>query len=436
MKVRNPILILLKSALLELLIAAALAILVLFSVFFLSANTAVFTDFSILAYSAGAARFWLALYLGSDAGFLVVFALFLLEIGLLCLRGFARVGAKAYEEWSGKDASNAVTLIKKFSLLQVFKFLGVNTRTKAVIVYAAVIALLLVPGWIAKAVLKGQEDLVYRSHADYVHLESEDNALDFTAAISAGTDYDIVITANVGMVHLYTGDADSFGHVYFLYDTQTQKDAFVLTNDAVDGVLTVAFGPEADYERYVDPVLSSVEIFLPSNLPIGSVTVTIGAEGFLTVQYLDFASFSADVTGTDVSFIAQEKEVGSIDLVCTGGNLDFAVGTADSLRLELDGTQVRGTATTLKGNLDARLANGAYLYLYRTASATLAVDSADSSLEFREVYAPAIDIAAAGGRVFLANSQKDYAYSAFALEATDGCVVTAQGVPYDPQGNG
>ncbi len=436
MKVRNPVLILLKSAFFELLIGVALAILVLFSYYFLSANTAVFTDFSILAHSAGAARFWLSLYLGSDAGFLVVFALFLLEIALLCLRGFARVGAKAYEEWSGKDTAKAVAFLKKISLLYVFRILGVNTRTKAVIVYASVIALLLVPGWIAKAVLKSQEDLVYRSHADYVHLESEDNALDFTAAIEADTTYDLVISANVGMVHLYTGDDDSFGHVYFLYDTESQKEAFSLSNDAENGVLTISFGPETDYERYVDPVLSSVEIFLPSNLPIGSVSVTIGAEGFLTVQYLDFASFSADVRGTDVSFIAQESEVGTIDLDCTGGNLDFAVGTADSLRLELDGTQARGTATTLKGNLDARLLGGAYLYLYRTASAALAVDAADSSLELREVYAPAFDIAAAGGKVFIANSQKDYAYTAFVLEATDGCAVDAQGVPYDPQGNG
>ena len=420
------------TALLGLLLSASLALILFFGYSYLSANWRVFPALSLLKFSSGWGRLWLCLWLGSDVLFFILVALILVEIILFLIRTILRTGIRAHGLLANRDVSGWNAALKQWSLLTLFRAIGVNDRKKAVIAYVIIILVVFGPGWLGKAVLQATDDLVFRTR-EQQHLQEETHTVDFAQAISAQKTYDLSITAGVGIIHLYTSKDTPEGRFHFLYDNDSQKNAFTMAVDEEAGTIMIAFGAEETYEAYVDPVPSAVEIFLPASLPIDSVTVNIAVSGFLAVSYLDFSTFQVDLKNTQTAFSTEGFEVGSIRMKTENGSLTLKTGTAALLDLDLSGTKTSVETGTILGTVNITAVD-TDLQWFRTHASALVLRGSNSELELREIYASDVDMEVDRCRMIYRNNDDDYDFTLFELRAT-ASTVSSTGVPYDPQGN-
>jgi hypothetical protein len=333
---------------------------------------------------------------------------------------------------TNRDLSEAVKTLKRWSFITLFRWMGIDDRKKAVLTYVLVILAVFGPGWLGKAVLKATDDLVYRTR-EQQHLSEETNTVDFSRAIAMGQSYDLRIEAGVGIIHLYTAKDTMEGRFHFLYDTETQKNAFSMIVDEENAEITIAFGDETMYTPYLDPVPSAIEIFLPASLSVDSVSVEVSVSGFLTVSYLDFAEFDLDLKNTQTAFSTEGYEVGTIRLKAEEGTIHLKTGPVDLLHLDLRRAEVLAETGTVTGTVTI-LSEETHLKWFRTRAANLILNGNRSNLELREVYAPEVEVTLDHSDLIYRNNDSHFTYLHFGLNATASTVSTA-GVPYDPQGN-
>ncbi|MFH0993252.1 MAG: hypothetical protein V1761_02760 [bacterium] len=423
------------SFFLVLVLAVLLALELIFAVSYAQANVDVFTIAPIVAFAAGWERFWVWIYLAADAAYYCILLLIFLELALFLTRTIATTATKVLSGLSGRDPGPIVAKIKKVSLLTIFKWIRLNNVKRGLIAYFGVMLLVFGSGWVAKKVLAANESLVYRSMVT-INLESEEQIYDASDELSADDMYDITITANVGNVHIYAVSDETDIKMYFLYDVAAQRENLVWTIDPETNRIDVTFNTTAtDYVLYADPVPPAVEIYLPEDLAIGSIAITLSVYGNLTMQYADFDLLDADVAGGKINLATKDIVVGDILLASHGGRIDADVDDCDSVTIFLTGGATADvTFKSIATALAITAATDSDLYLYSTQADTITIGAASgSNLELREVYATDVEILLADADLVYVNGARNYVYVSFNITAVGGSVTT-RGVPDDTNG--
>jgi|GEM_PF-1426031 len=428
-------LVLVRSLLFVFLLALGLVLELVLAVSFLQANGDAFSIMPIVEHARAWEKVWMWIYLSSDAGYLAILAILFLELTLFLLRTMVVSAIRAIATISGRDPAPAVARVRKVSLATVFRKIGVDSAKKGIIVYVILLALVLGSGWIAKKVLDANDSLVYRSYV-VKNLYSDELIADLASDIEDGDVYDIRVAAGVGNVHLYAVADATEAKLYFLYDEETEPDGLSWSVDPVANRIDVAFNEDADgYERYVDPVPPAIEIYLPADLDVGSVTVDVTGQGDLTVEYLVFQTLDADVAGGTVSVTAARIVVGDVDVTSRGGAVSARIDSCGTAAFTLlDGASASLSVGTAEGNLTVSAASESRVYVYASNAAALDVDAGPGcDLEFREVYAVTGTIDMDGGTLLYVNGDRSYEYGPFTITAptTDR---TLKGVPDDQNG--
>ncbi|MDP3130709.1 MAG: hypothetical protein Q8N15_05175, partial [Bacillota bacterium] len=223
---KGNFLLVLKNLILVSILAIILGIVVLFAISFFQVNAVRFSILPIVAFARGWEKLWVWIYLAADAGYLLILGLLFLELSLFLARTIVILSAKALAAVRGTDPEHLIKIVKKISLVTPIKKLGVNTPTKSIIAYVAVMLLVLGGGWVAKQILDANESLVYRSII-VKNLESDELVVDVEADIEADETFAIDIAAGVGNVHIYAVSDTTEVTAYFLYDTTAERESLV-----------------------------------------------------------------------------------------------------------------------------------------------------------------------------------------------------------------
>ncbi|HAQ57222.1 MAG TPA: hypothetical protein DCR44_07515 [Acholeplasmatales bacterium] len=432
---KGNFLLVLKNLILVSILAIILGIVVLFAISFFQVNAVRFSILPIVAFARGWEKLWVWIYLAADAGYLLILGLLFLELSLFLARTIVILSAKALAAVRGTDPERLIKIVKKISLVTPIKKLGVNTPTKSIIAYVAVMLLVLGGGWVAKQILDANESLVYRSII-VKNLESDELVVDVEADIEADETFAIDIAAGVGNVHIYSVSDTTEVTAYFLYDTTTERESLVWSVDADTNVISVRFSETADaYVKYVDPLPGSIELYLPSTLTIGAITVDLAHYGNLTIEYLSFATLVADVAQGTISLSAADRTIGDVLLASRGGVITVKVDACASIQLTLfDHADANLTAGAVTGSLSI-VANGEdhEVLVYSSVAAIVSISGSDAQVEVREVYAPDIRIEVVSSRILYVNGDKAYAYGSVTV-VQDTSEITLRGVPDDTNG--
>ena len=280
--------------------------------------------------------------------------------------------------------TKAVDVVKSISLITFFKAIKINTPKRSIIAYVILMAVVFGSGWIAKTVLKANDSLVYRSY-EIINLYSDEQIIDFQDELTDDQQYQILIDTDVANIHLYTVSSTTDAKFYFLYDTNEQKSAYSIDIDEDLNIITVNLDQDTfGYERYVDPVLPSIEIYLPSTIKIDLIDVSISQYGSLTMEYVTFQDLKVKGYQADITITGEGIRVDSIDIDQYLGDLQLILDHSNDVFLKLD--QVEGT---IRLNLIENSLNiesiFSDLFIYQIDSKTIDILATDSSLELREV---------------------------------------------------
>lgn len=425
----------LRNLLVVTVLAIVLGIVVLFSISFFQVNAVRFEILPIVAFARGWEKLWVWIYLSADAGYLLILGLLFLELSLFLARTIVTLSVKALSAVKGSDPDRIVAIVRKISLSTPIKKLGVNTPTKSIIAYVAVMLLVLGGGWVAKQVLDGNDSLVYRSII-VKNLESDELKVDLAIDIEADETFAIDIGAGVGNVHIYSVSDTTEVTAYFLYDTDAERESLVWSVDAATNVISVRFSETADgYVKYVDPLPGSVELYLPETLSIGAITVQLSHYGNLTIEYLSYASLVAGVASGTISLTAADRTIGDVVLTSYGGEVAVKVDACASLNVTLTGgADASLTAGTVEGQVMISAIGGGHdVIAYSTTAASVILSADGVNAELREVYAPEIHLEVVSARVLFVNGDSAYAYGVVTVSQFDS-TVTLRGVPDDQNG--
>ena len=415
--------------LLEILLVLGLVLLGLIAYYYASANTTVFSDWSIIAYGEGWEKFWLGLYLGSDIVFFIIVLICFLELCLWLGRTAIKLGIVTQEKMTGISHEIAKKNLGKISLLTFLFLKGPSKLKTGLILYFAVILGVLGFGWIGKTILKETDSLVYRAH-ELINLESETSTFDLEEEIENDTPVDVSVTTNVGVVHLYSVSDVTEANIYYLYDTEVQRANFSIVYE--NNIFTIVFHDEvAEYHRYVDPVLPSVEIYLPKNVHVDNVEVNIHNYGYFTTEYLALSSLKVQATNSQISIKSPPDVTGDFEIEATNSTLDITMTSANELKIRLEKCSATMSFGAVAGGLDL-MSKDADILLHSTTPGNLTIISDTSKIELRELYSPTVLIEVEQTNLLYHNGNPDYSYSSFIITPTgEKNVFSLKGVPLD-----
>ena len=405
----------------------------LFAASYFEANLVVWQNYGILKYASGADAFWMGMYLTSDALLFVILVFLFAEVVLFLVRTAAKIVFKTVEKTMNAPQDKALAFVKKISLLSLFRLMKINTVKKGIIAYVAVIAVMLLSGWIPKAILENREALVFRTF-ETKNLHSNVDAPDFAAAIEAGTPYDVVIEAGVANVHLYQVSSTTEAKLYLLYDEERILADYVWEIDDVAHILTIHVNEsQSEYTPYVDMVLPSVEIYLPDQLKIADVTIDIDAHGSVTIDYLSFENLDIAFKKGDLNIRQVKDHVAkSVTIEATDAMLTIQFDRVETLELNLIGTRANIRARAIDHLLKVQATSGSDVFMYQISAESLEGTFADATVQFREIYAPTIDIEATGSSLVYVNGLSSYPYLNVSIR-TNGGETSLRGLPDDAQ---
>ncbi len=371
--------------LLELLLAGILTILSILVVGYVSVNAVIFENLSLASYGNGWESVWLFIFFFSDVLFFIILCLIFIEAALLTLRTMVIRGIKAVEKIKNKIFDKAIGLVKTVSLVSLVKLVKINTPKRALISYVIVMVVVFGSGWIAKSVLKNYESPVYRAYQN-INLDSDLDEFDFSGELTEEQTYDITIDAGVANVHLYSVTNSTDLKIYYLFDNELQQADYSLSVDTTLDIIDIQANlAQTAYEKYVDPVLPSVEIYLPDAIHIDSLTINIGIFGSLTIQYIEAETLTADVHNADVSIKAEELRIGTIDLKQLNGKLELLVEESDDITLVLDGVYGDVSAKSVTNTLSLSASSNSNIFMYQTVGDAIILNALESAFELREV---------------------------------------------------
>lgn len=368
----------------EIVLAALLALAIIFTVGYMDINAGVFGQMNLVGYARGYEKLWVFIYYLSDILFYLIIALLFFELILLIIRTMVTRGLKAIETIRGNDLKRIIEKVKKVSLITFFKAIKINTPKRSIIAYAIVMALVFGSGWIAKTVLNAYDSLVYRSDK-IINLYSDEVLIDFANETTDADQYTILIDSDIVNIHIYSVANTVEGKFYLLYDTPEQKEAYSLdVNKETNAIVINLDQNQESYQKYIDPVLPSVELYLPSTLKVNIVDVSITTYGSLTMEYLTFNDLIIDSRNADLSIKGEGMMVDSINLTQYAGNLSLVFDNVESAHLDIEDV----TATLRLNQISDDLVVDSVLskiFLYQTTAETLTLNGDESEFELREV---------------------------------------------------
>ncbi len=347
-------------------------------------NLETFTNLSLVNYAVGWEKFWVFVFYFSDLMFYFIISLIFIELILFVLRRMILRGIKAVETIKAVEFPKAIEIVKSISLISVFKAIRINTPKRSIIAYVILMAVVFGSGWISKTVLKAYDSLVYRSYK-IINLHSDEQIIDFQDELTDDQRYDIIINTDVANIHLYTVSNTTEAKFYFLYDTETQKSAYSINVDQESNQIIIDLDQSlTNYEKYVDPVLPSIEIYLPSTIKIDLIDVSILTYGSLTMEYVTFGDLKVDSHNADLSITGEGVRVNTIDITQYKGDLQLIIDHSDDVVLDLDKVDASVRLNLVENTLNVTTVD-TELFMYQTDATAIMVTAIDSSLEFREV---------------------------------------------------
>jgi hypothetical protein len=421
-------------AIIEVLLSIILFIVIVLTMGYIGNNIYLFTDLSVLKFSSGTGKFLMAVYLLSNIGFMVILSLIFIEIGLFIIRTMVIQFLKALEFIQNRKYIKSITMIKSISLISIFKAFKINTPKRSIIAYFAIIIFILGSGFIAKSILKAYDVQVYRVY-ETINLYHEITNVDFTAQIDNEDTYNIFIETRSGNVHVYQVEDQTNVEFAFYYDTQEELDAFTYDINEDTKTITIVFNPDiTNYEEYIDPLIPSMELYLPGALIIGNLTVNIIETGDFAIEYVDLDTLNLTVNQGDISITANKNNIQNYHLEIHDSKIRVNAASSDHVWLLLDNSDGTFQFGTVNYSVDIFMENESDLYLYNLVVANFTINSANSNLELREVYSQYADITTNNDVYFHKNGVQSNQPSSYIVHNTNSDIKIS-GVNYDFETN-
>jgi hypothetical protein len=224
--------------------------------------------------------------------------------------------------------------------------------------------------------------------------------------------------------------------LYLLYDEARVLDDYVWTVDRVNGVIRIEVNrSQTTYVPYVDLVLPSVELYLPADLAIGDVVIDIETHGSVVIDYLSFETMDIVMKKGDLN-VRQVKDsiAKSVSLTAVEAKVTVQFERVETLSLTLDQTRANVRARAIDHVLTIEAKNGSDLFMYQITAERLDAVFVDSTVQFREIYAPTILIESDGTSFLFVNGLSSYPYISVSIRQIGG-ESTLRGLPDDALGD-
>ena len=392
---------------LVLIVLTALLVLgIIFMVGYMDVNAGTFGQMALVNYARGYEKIWVFVYYFSDVLFYIIISLLFFEMILMILRTMIIRGIKTIEVVKKVDLKVIIEKIKIVSLISIFKAMKINTPKRGIIAYAIVMVLVFGSGWVAKTVLNSNDSLVYRSDK-IINLYNDEKIVDFTGEMTDTDLYDIIIDGDIVNVHIYSVANTNEANFYYLYDTEEQKAAYTITIDHELNQIHVVLDQNQDgYEKYIDPVLPSVEMYLPGLLKVDQIDIKVSVYGSVTMEYVTFADLILDTNHSDISVKGEGMMVDSVTVKQNIGKLALTfdrVGNVDLTIENVDAT-LRLNQITNSLLIDSISSD---IFLYQTTANTMTIDAVTSELELREVLGQNATINLVNSKLLYVNTKSE-----------------------------
>lgn len=416
------------TLLIEIILAAILTLATVLVTGYIIVNLETLTNLTFVNYAYRWEKLWIMIFYLSDFLFYIIISLIFIELILFVLRKMILTGIKAVETIKNVEFKKAQEVVKTISLISIFKAMKINTPKRSIIAYVILMVVVFGSGWVAKTVLKANDSLVYRSY-EIINLYNDEQIIDFKDELTDDQRYQILIDTDVANIHLYTVSSTTDAKFYYLYDTEAQKQAYTIDIDEELNIITIVLDQNlVSYEKYVDPVLPSIEIYLPSTIKIDLIDVSISTYGSLTMEYVTFGDLVVDSHHADLTITGEGVRVNSIDINQYEGELQLIIDHSDDVTLVLDQVKSSIRLNLVENDL---LVHSIYtdLFIYQTDALSIDITSLDSSLELREVVGDTVTMDLDASQLLYVNSSGNM--TTVATIVSNDSVLTLRGVTND-----
>lgn len=420
----------------ELFLLLVFGIVVFITFGYASSNAIVWNDFALLRYSSGMESVWLFLVVFSQALQYLIFIYLAIEAMLYMIRSAGKAVIKGYEKFQGVEATKWRSRINKISTLGLYKAIKINTPKRGIITYVIVVALMFLTGLVGNAVLKNQDSLVYRTMKT-INLYSEEEIVDFTPSINEEDVFDIIIHAGMANIHLYQIKQTSQAKFYLLYDEVQIKDQYLFDIDLDTKTITASVNlTQANYEKYVDPVIPSLEFYLPEWLKLGTITLVLEYGGIIRLDYIHFQNLDLQANHSEIHVRNQtEFLANTITLEAHHSKVTLQIDRVKELQLTLNHTYFSGRLRVIDETLAINAWNHAEVLMFQSTIANLEIQMWDSSLQLIETYPKTALIEVFRSQVYFSNGQSQYPYESILILPYDSNL-QIRGVLYDTTRDG
>lgn len=427
---QNQIKAIIVNFLIILVLTALLVLGIIFMVGYMEVNAGTFGQLSLVNFANGYEKIWVFVFYFSDVLFYIIISLLFFEMVLMILRTMIIRGIKTIEMIKKNDLKTIIDKVKIVSLISIFRAMKINTPKRGIIAYAVVMVLVFGSGWVAKTVLNSYDSLVYRSDK-IINLYSDEKIVDFANEMTDTDLYDIIIDSDIVNVHIYSVANTNKAKFYYLYDTDEQKAAYTMTIDHELNQIHVVLNQNQDgYEKYVDPVLPSVEMYLPGLLKIDQVDINISIYGSVSMEYVTFSDLILETNLADISVKGEGMMVDSVTVKQKMGKLALTfdhIGNVD-LTIENVDASLRLNQITSSLLIDSISSD---IFLYQTTANTITIDAVDSELELREVLGQNATITVVNSKLLYVNTKSEN--PAIVRINSENSELTTKGIKYDQE---
>lgn len=378
--------------LVEFLLAIILFIVIIFGISYIQTNLYAFTDFSILKFGSSFDRFWMGSYLFTNALFTLVINLMLVEIFLFTFRLMAKTALSTYEKLTNKELTKVKAFFHDFSIIYLFKLVKINNRKRALILYVIIMVLIFGVKFGAKQVLVANDTSLYRVYEN-INLYSDIYTNDLTADITNDVPYSLNISTSVGNVHLYTLQEVTEIKVVYLYDTLLQKCTLDYVLDEDTKTITIGFNEDIySYTKYEDDLLPQIEVYLPKDLVLDTIDISISTSGDIAMEYINAQNLKIDAHDSTIKISIKDYFIHHYDLKLVNSMIRIETTEAESFALQLDQSEGVLLLGDIQNEINISAINDSTLYLYQTVGQTLNLNSSRSVVDIREVYVQSLSV--------------------------------------------
>lgn len=395
-----------------------------------NSNLDVWTNFGLLQY-ANQDGFALFLFFFSSAFQYVIFIYLALEAVLFLARTALKAIIGGMEKYTQKPQDKWRERSKKISTIGLYKRLGITNQKRAILSYVVVISVMFLSGFVGRTILKANDSLVYRT-IETINLYKEERIENFRDQIDYQQKFNVIIEAPFANIHLYQVKQSVDAKFYFLYDDIAIKDQFDLTIDLENFLIVFTLNTDqTTYEKYVDPVLPSIEIYLPEWLQIDLVSIQLHHGGLIRVDYLPFQDLVIQASNAIVDVRNQTTQAPHlIDVTLVQSQLSIQLETIEEVRIQANQSKVMLRSKNITQQLHLSLTQQSEGRLYQNTIQDMQITSHDSTLQLIEVYAKTALMDCHNSTVYFSNGIASYPYDKIVI-LTENTKLDVRGIPYD-----